>query len=156
MAAPVERRQLHFQSLNDAAADAQALAAGAVATTGKYSFGQILEHLARTIDVVTGHRQGPKIPLPLRVIARLMKSRFLYRSMQPGLRLPSKAQSVLWPSEEVEIADGLQHYVEAIERLHRATPVPVHPFLGELTREEHEQLQCRHAELHLSFARPTQ
>ena len=53
MAAEVERRQLHFSSLDEAAADAEALAGGEVMTSGNYSFGQIMEHLARTIDVVT-------------------------------------------------------------------------------------------------------
>ena len=151
MAAEVERQQLHFSSLDEAAADAEAFSGGEVMTSGNYSFGQIMEHLARTIDVVTGHRQGPKIPLPLRVVARLMKSRFLNHPMKPGFKLPSSAQSVYWPSEDVDTAAGLQHYQQAIDRLQRADPVPIHPFLGTLTREEHEQLQCRHAELHLSF-----
>jgi hypothetical protein len=30
-----------------------------------------------------------------------------------------------------------------------------HPVFGQMTRAQHDQIQCRHAELHLSFVHPT-
>ena len=149
-----QRRDLHFDSLQDALADAEALSSQSVVTRGSYSLGQILEHLARTIDVVTGDRESPPIPLPIRMVARLFRSKFLNGPMKPGFKLPSKAQSVFWPSEEVETSAGLQHYRESIDRFNRTEPLPKHVLLGNMTRPEHIQLQCRHAELHLSFVLP--
>ena len=154
MTTVTQRRDLHFSSLQEALADAEALSSQSVVTHGSYSLGQILEHLARTIDVVTGDRESPPIPLPIRMVARLLRSKFLNGPMKPGFKLPSKAQSVFWPSEEVETSAGLQHYRESIDRFNRTEPLPKHVLLGNMTRPEHIQLQCRHAELHLSFVHP--
>ena len=154
MSSVIERRSLHFDSLADALAEAERLSSQSVITAGSYSLGQILEHLARTIDVVTGDRPSPPIALPVKVLARMFRSRFLNSPMQPGFKLPSKAQSVFWPSEDVESEAGLQHYREAINRFDHTEPLPKHVLLGNMTRPQHVQLQCRHAELHLSFVRP--
>ena len=48
-----QRRELSFTTLDEAVADATRLASGTVRTTGNHSFGQILEHLARTHDMAT-------------------------------------------------------------------------------------------------------
>jgi hypothetical protein len=154
MATKAERRPLHFDSLEEALAEAERLASGAVTTSGKYSLGQILEHLARTIEIALGQRSAPKIPFPIRLAARLLRTRFLSKPMRSGFKLPSKSQSVFWPDHEVAVETGLQHYREAIARFHDTDPHPTHPLLGDITRAEHTQLQCRHAELHLSFVRP--
>jgi hypothetical protein len=71
--------------------------------------------------------------------------------MKPGFKLPSKAQSVFWPDGEIETTAGLEHYREAIELFQRTDPLPPHPIFGDMSRADQEQLQCRHAELHLSF-----
>lgn len=156
MTSVIQRRKLHFDSLEEALAEAERLSDTAVITTGSYSLGQILEHLARTIDVVTGFRESPPVSLPIRMVARMLKSRFLNRPMRSGFKLPSKSQSVFWPSEEVETAAGLRHFRESIDRFDSTEPLPRHILLGEMTRPEHVQLQCRHAELHLSFVHPAE
>ena len=155
MSESTERRELHFHSFDEALADAESLAQGPVTTAGAYSFGQILDHLARTIEVVAGDREGPAISFPIRVAARLLRSRFVSKPMKPGFKLPSNAQSVFWPEGEVETTAGLEHYRQAIELFKRTDPLPPHPIFGEMSRADQEQLQCRHAELHLSFVRRT-
>jgi Protein of unknown function (DUF1569) len=154
MANKSDRRTLHFDSLEQAIAEAESLTRATVTTTGKYSLGQILEHLARTIEIALGQRSAPTIPFPIRMAARMMRPRLLNKPMRSGFKLPSKSQSVFWPDHDVEAEAGLQHYRDAIALFHRTDPHPTHPLLGDITRAEHTQLQCRHAELHLSFVRP--
>ena len=149
-----DRRDLHFDSIEEALAEAERLAASDVKTTANRSYGQILEHLARTLDVVTGHTTGLSVPLPLRWIMRIGRPWVLARPMKPGFNLPSQAQSTLWPSDEVSVADGMAHFREALERFRQAESLPKHPLFGTMTRDQHEQLQCRHCELHLSFVYP--
>lgn len=154
MNAQQTRRTLRFDTLEQALSEAESLTATAVTTSGNYSLGQILEHLARTIDVVNGDLQAPPIPLPLRLAGRLLRPMFLNRPMRSGFKLPSKAQSVFWPDHETDAKASLEHYRRAITRLMQIDPLPKHPLLGEMDRRQHEQLQCRHAELHLSFVHP--
>lgn len=148
------RRELHFDSLDGAIGEAESLASTEVTTSGSYSLGQILEHLARTLDVVTGERSAPAAPPPVRWVARLLRSRFLHRPMKPGFRLPRQAQSVLWPDEEVTVEQGLEHLRQSAERFRTTDPLPPHPFFGSMSRPDHERLQCRHFELHLGFVHP--
>lgn len=149
-----DRRSLHFDSIDDALAEAERLAASQVTTTGNQSYGQILEHLARTLDVVSGKITGVNVPLPLRIMGRAMKPFFLSRPMKPGLNLPSAAQDIFWPSDEVSVEDAMTHFRTALDRFRNAKSLPKHPVFGKMSREQHNQLQCRHCELHLSFVHP--
>jgi hypothetical protein len=150
----VERRELEFDNLDQVLADMETLASGNVRTTGSFSFGQIVEHLARTLDVVTGQLQSPQVPLPMRVMARMMRPFILSRPMRPGFKLPSKAQSVLWPSEDIQPDQAIQHFREALRRYQAMEPLPKHPFFGNMTRAQHDQLQCGHCAMHLGFVHP--
>jgi hypothetical protein len=154
MNAPREHRKLHFDSIDQAMEEAERLARVPTRTTGRFSLGQILEHLARTLDVVTGDRQAPAAPLPVRLLARLGRPLVL-RQLKPGFKLPSQAQGVLWPADDVPVQDGLQHLRAALQRFRNLEPLPPHVFFGKMTREEHERLQCRHFELHLGFVQAT-
>jgi hypothetical protein len=148
------RRDLHFDTIDDAAAEVERLASVEVKTTGNYSFAQIVEHLARTLDVVSGHSSGISVPLPMRLAARLLRPFVLSRSMKPGFRLPPKAQEKFWPDEEVSVDDAVGHFRDAFNRYRETEPLPAHPFFGRMNRRQHDQLQCRHCELHLSFVHP--
>ena len=145
------RRTLRFDNLDEALAESERLAALTVTTEGRFGFGQILEHLARTVDVVNGSLKVPKVAWPLRVVAKALKSRILAGPMPSGVRLPSKTQSILWPSHAIDVAAGLRHYRDSVNQLTRLATLPEHPVFGTLMKSEHIQLQCRHAELHLSF-----
>ena len=152
--AELERRSLHFESVDEILAEVERLVQRQVRTSGRYSFAQILEHLARVLDIVTGHRPGPHVPLVLRGAARLARSLVINRPMKPGLKLPSAAQAAFWPEDSVELSQSLPHFREALDRFVHAESLPTHPVFGDLTRVQHERLQCRHCELHLSFVHP--
>ena len=151
-----DRRELHFDTVDQARADAEDLASGNVRTTGNISYGQILEHLARTLDVVTGESQGPSVPLPMRWLARMMRPLILSRPMKPGFKLPKGSQSVFWPEQDVAVDQAMQHFREAVERYQAMDQFPTHPFFGNMSRQQNDQLQCRHCELHLSFVHPAE
>jgi hypothetical protein len=159
MSASYEQRQLRFESLQQAMQEAEKLSATGVRTSGNYSLGQILEHLARSMDMASGKVAAPRIPFLIGFLARLatkvLKKKFVYGRAKPGFKLPSSAQSAFWPTEAVSVDSGLEHLGEALKSYMATSSFPPHPFFGKLTNDEHHQLQCRHFELHLGFVHPT-
>ncbi|WP_182867419.1 DUF1569 domain-containing protein [Rhodopirellula sp. JC639] len=149
----VEHRKLRFGSIEEAMAEAERLAASPTRTTGQFSLGQILEHLARTLEVAMHEREMPPAALPMRILSRMVRPMVL-RKASTGFKLPSKAQNVLWPSEAVSTEDGLKHLRDAYRRFKAADPLPKHVFFGNMTRQQHDALQCRHFEGHLGFVHP--
>ncbi len=150
------RPVLKFERLADALATAEDLAqiqysGKQLITTGRFFLPQIVEHLARSIDIGLGKSAVTKAPWLLRLIAKRMKNRVLKNGMKPGFRLPAKTQDIFWPNEEVDLSLAMQHYAESISELMSNTTLLEHPYFGEMTRSETELLHCRHAELHLSF-----
>jgi hypothetical protein len=148
-----QHRELRFESLADAMAEAERLAACQTHTTGQFSLGQILEHLARTLEVVVGTRQMPPPPLPLRWMARLARPMILKKA-KTGFKLPAATQNVLWPDEPVATEEGLQRLREQVRVFNDTDPLPPHPIFGTMTRQQQETLQCRHFEGHLGFVHP--
>jgi hypothetical protein len=84
---------------------------------------------------------------------RMVRPIMIRRTLPSGFKLPSKTQSLLWPAEQIDAATGLQHWKESIDRYQNCELQP-HPIFGKMTRRQHDQIQCRHAELHLSFVHP--
>jgi len=125
-----------------------------VTTTGNYSVPQIIEHLARSIDIGLGEQSVPKVSWLVSMMAKMMKKRFLVKGMKPGFRLPAETQSLFWPEEEVDAQSALDHYSESISKLMTAEEPIQHPYFGAMTRKEQAILHCRHAELHFSFISP--
>jgi len=152
MANKAERRELSFQSLDEVSAEVERLASGDVRVTGAHSFGQILNHLALTHDVTTGLKQAPPPPFFMKLLLPLMKRMVINsKPLKPGIKLPAKGESFFWPSKEFDIPTALQHFCDSVQNYQRNGPLEKHPFFGNLTREENNELQCRHAALHLSF-----
>ena len=74
--------------------------------------------------------------------------------MRPGMKLPSRMDAQFNTRLSTDLTAAAGQYETAVARLATATEVPDHPLLGTMTRDEMEQLHCRHAELHLSFIHP--
>jgi hypothetical protein len=148
------RRQLHFDTIEDILRDVESLNQGKIKTLGNWSGGQILQHLA---IVMNGSIDGAptRFALPLRVIGRLMKKRVLTKGMSPGFQLKGQAATGLVPPATTW-DEGLQLIRRAIQRLQTESKREPSPFLGPMTRAEWDQLHCRHAELHLSFLVPAE
>jgi Protein of unknown function (DUF1569) len=144
------RRRVRYASFDEVIADAQRAVSANSATTGNWSLGQILEHLAianeKTIDGF-----GFSTPWPVRTIGRLVfKKRLLEKGLTPGFNLRPKAAAILVPGE-TDAAAGLDRLRRSTERLKSEQQRAPHPFLGPMTLDESDRMCLRHAELHMSF-----
>jgi hypothetical protein len=150
-----DRRPLRFERVDDALADAEAMAAaareGRLRQTGNWSLGRILGHLATWVGYAyDGVPVTP--PLLIRWIMRPMKKRFLFKAMPAGVRIPHTPGGT-FGIDEMPVDEGLERYRRALNRLKGEAPQRRHPIFGEMTHDEWIAGQLRHAELHLSFAR---
>jgi hypothetical protein len=149
------RRQLHFNSLDDILADVERLAQSPeIKNLGNWPAGAVLGHLATSLNKsIDGFSNRP--PAVVRVLCRaFFKRAFLTKPMSAGFKLPARAQAELYDASTTREA-GLQALRQAIKRLQTETRRAPNPVVGELTREEWDQFHCRHCELHLSFLVPT-
>lgn len=152
MAENPERRELTFQNLDEVLVEAERLAASEVRTSGNHSFGRILNHLALGLDVSTGRVVAPPPPFFMKLIMPLMKRMVINsKPLKPGIKLPAKGEAFFWPDRDFEITSSLQYLREAVDNFKSNGPLQKHPFFGKLTTEQVEQLECRHAALHLGF-----
>jgi Protein of unknown function (DUF1569) len=146
------RRTLHFNSLDDILADVERLNQGKVRAIGNWSPGQVLKHL--TVPMIWcldgAQLKGSWI---IRIVGWLIKNRILRKPMSAGFKLSNDFAEHLVPPE-TSWEDGLQAIRTAIARMKAESQRHPSPFLGEMTREQWDQLHCRHSELHLSFLIP--
>jgi hypothetical protein len=130
-------------------ADAQRLAAMPTRTLGNWSLGQILRHLAMSLDMMI---DGPTfmLPAPLRWIMRpLMLKRFLKGPLNPGFKIPQKAANMVPPATTTE--QGLEQLRTAVARIKGTSQRGPHPAFGTLTQRDWDTFQLRHCEMHMSF-----
>jgi hypothetical protein len=151
-----ERRALRFASAEDVLRDVAALEAAAVAgtlrTTGNWTPGQVMGHLAAWVGYA--YSGTPiKTPAVIRWVLRLRKHRYFRVALPAGVKIPKVPGGTL-ATEEVEFGEGVRRIREAWGRLAREAPVLPNPVFGPLSHEEWINLHLRHAELHLSFLHP--
>ena len=146
----VARRELSFANLDAVVADAERLVASDAGTVGNWSLGQILEHVATVMEKsIDGFEIRP--PLIMRLLGRwVLKKRFLKNGMPAGFQLQGPAAKELLPAE-VPPQQALERLRHAAERLKNETQRATHPFFGNLNQDESNRINCRHAELHMSF-----
>lgn len=147
------RRQLRFESIDEMLADAESLAAQPVRTLGNWSAGQIFKHLALALEsAVNGVEYRP--PLVLRLVAGFLKKTYLTKPLRPGFRMPEALKPVFMPPDEISTEDGLSALRTAVAQYLATTELGRHAVFGEISRGEHDMMQLRHAEMHLSFIVP--
>ncbi|MEM1228326.1 MAG: DUF1569 domain-containing protein [Planctomycetota bacterium] len=149
-----ERRELSFGTLDEAVSDAEQVAAGAVKTTGNYSFAEILRHLALSHDMATGKITAPRPPWFMRLFMPLMKNFILNRPLGPGFKLPPAMEEIFWPRTPIELEPALEYFKESVEHYKLKGPLKKHPMFGAISREQNDRLNCAHCALHLSFVHP--
>jgi hypothetical protein len=146
------RRQLHFQTIDEILSDVERLNQEKIKALGNWSGGQILKHLAVVMNTsIDGFPM--RLSWPLRLLGRLVKGRVLSKGMAPGYQLKGRAAESLVPLATTW-EEGLHQFREAVRRQKTETKREPSPFFGAMSREEWDQLHCRHAELHLSFLTP--
>lgn len=145
------RRTLHFDSYEDLLADVHQMNAQPSRYLGNWSLGQVCEHLAKAIEYMVDGAPF-KVSWFFRTLGPFLKKRIISRPMKPGFRLP-KSASVYLP-ENADAATGVARLEQAIDHYRQATTLKPHAIFGTMTREECDQLNFRHAEMHLSFIVP--
>jgi hypothetical protein len=153
-----DRRQLRFDSVDKAIRDAQSLAdaerRGAFRSTGNWTLGQALGHVAFWARApFDGYPLAPRMPLVLRLIIPLMKGRFLNKGLPAGARIPGIPGGT-FGIDPMESDRGLAEMRTAFERLAQQAPTIPNPVFGPLSHEDWVKLNLRHAELHHSFFHP--
>lgn len=145
------RRTLSFKSYDDILADARAMNSQPTRHLGNWSLGQICEHLAKAIEYEV---DGAPFPVPwyLRMVGPWLKKRIITRPMKPGFKLPKSAAEYL--PVNTDATEGIDRLEKAIARYLQSPTLKPHVFFGPMTREECDQLNFRHAEMHLSFVVP--
>ncbi|MCA9198826.1 MAG: DUF1569 domain-containing protein [Planctomycetales bacterium] len=144
------RRSVRYESYGELLADAQQLAASNVKTLGNWSLGQILKHVADSIDTsVDG--AGFSLPAPVRwLMTILMKNKFLYRELPPGFN--SSKQFI---PGETSVEEGIRALRQAIDRQSSEAHRARHPAFGKISKDEWTAFNLRHAEMHMSFVKAT-
>lgn len=146
------RRKLRFETLDEVAAEAERLASMPIRLLGNWSYGQILEHLATTIDHYYTGIPGKPSWFMRRIVAPLIKNNLLTKGMPAGIQLPKSASALI--PDPTEIGPALGHLKSSIEHLKSESPRLPSPFFGDMAPQEWVALTLRHAELHLSFVVP--
>lgn len=146
----VARRDITYATLDELIADAEKAAATNAPTTGNWSKGQIFEHVARVMDMnIDG------FPFKVNWFFRLVSSkillkRFLKNGMPSGFK-PSKSVATKLMPDDTDEQTALQHLRTAVERMKSLDHNIDHAFFGNLNPDEARAINCRHAELHMSF-----
>jgi Protein of unknown function (DUF1569) len=152
----INRRLLHFDSIDEVLADVDRLVeaerAGRLKHVGNWTLGQVLGHLACWSEY--GYNGCPlKPPFFIRWILRLGKNSFLYKPMKPGARIPRVPGGTL-ATDPMFLDEALPRFRKVMERLKTETPAAPNVIFGKMTHEESIALNLRHAELHLGFMVP--
>jgi hypothetical protein len=150
------RRKLRFASLDELMADVMRIAdaerAGTLRRLGNWTPGQAFGHIAGWMDYAfDGYPIRP--PLPIKIMARLMKNRIITSGMRPGLKIPRTIAGT-YCTDVLPLDEGLQRLQKACDRLRSAAPAQPNPMFGPLTHQQWIDLNLRHAELHLGFFLP--
>ncbi|GMU33276.1 MAG: DUF1569 domain-containing protein [Planctomycetia bacterium] len=150
-----DRRTLRFNSVEDVLADIDRIVAAEKAaklrTTGNWTAGQAMGHVAEWINYAyKGYPIGPP-PWLIRVILGFLKNRYLRKGLPAGVMIP-KVKNGTFATDNLSIDDGATRLREALRRLSSGEPAKFKsPALGDLPDSERIALNLRHAELHLSF-----
>lgn len=150
----VPRRALRFESVAEVRAEVDRLEraheAGTLRTTGNWSAGQNLLHLAEWVQMYQ-RLDFPEVPWFVRIAGRLMRGRMVNKGFPAGMPGPGNKPYDL-PACTFEA--GAAKYREALDVLESADLSHDNPLFGRMSRDDAVRIQLRHAELHLGFFDP--
>ena len=146
------RRKLTFGSLKEVLDDADRLSSSPITVLGNWSAGQIFRHLAIAYN---GSIDGFTMTFPwyFRLMASVFKKKLLVMPMPAGFNLPAGGAKEMAPSP-TSTEEGLAELHAAVARLEDESRRARHPMLGELTKDQWNQVHLNHANLHMSFLVP--
>ena len=143
------RRDIQYSSFDEFLEDARRLAEIPHRTVGNWSYGQILHHLTLSLHgSIDGF--GYSDFWLVRLLASIFfKKKMLESGMPPGDKIAKKMQRL--EPHEIPVDDAIEQLAIAVERFKINPKRAPSPIFGKLAPTEANQLQLRHAELHMSF-----
>ena len=151
----VQRRTLRLNSIDDALAEVEKIAAaddaGTLRAYGNWTAGQAMAHIAAWIEYgYVGYPTGPP-PWFVRWFLRLQLKKFLRDGMTAGIRIPGSPEGT-YGVDKMETQAAADRLKNALLKLKRGEPIQFHsPAFGQMSDKDRVRLNLRHAELHLSF-----
>ena len=153
----VKRRAVRYESLDEALADVNRLAAlereGKLLQLGNWPLGQAVGHLATWAEFAFTPCPLPRPPWFIRMVLPLLKNRYLNTGLPAGVSMPGVEGGTIG-MEPMPTSAAIERFQAAAERLKREPPTQPSPAFGILTHEEAIKINLRHAELHMSFFQP--
>ncbi len=150
------RRDLAYRSFDEFEADVDrveaAHRAGGLTTTGNWTPGQIMEHLAKFANCAFDGFDA-MAPWPMRkIMILLFKKKMLSGDPMPaGYKLPKKAEFML-PGDEVATEGGLDQIRAVFLRLQGGERFKAKsPLFERLDHDQWCKAQLGHAAMHMSF-----
>ena len=147
------RRTLRFECFDDVMAEAERVTCQPMRSLGNWSVGEILDHLARSVQESFAGSASPAPWFARTLIAPFLKRSMLTKGLPAGFQLPP-TMSAFQPRPLIAAEAALEDLRAATARLMTESPVKPHAFFGRLTHAEWTNLHLRHAELHLGFLIP--
>jgi hypothetical protein len=151
----VARRKLRFATIDEALGEIDRIVAaeqaGTLHTTGNWTAGQIMGHIAAWINYsFEGYPLRPP-PWIIRFILRRLGRRYLRDGMRAGQHIPGIEGGTVG-IESLSTAEGAERVRRALRRLTSGEVARFDsPAFGPMSMDDRIQLNLRHAELHLSF-----
>ena len=153
----LKRREISFSNWEEVISDIETLARSDHETTGSHSFGNIVQHLATTNEMIVGNISPPKLPWFMRMAMPFLKNGILNKPVEPGFSLPNKSmQEFFWSQTEVDLKEAIENFRTSVEAYKAKGPLPVHPVFGKASKEQIDKVTLSHASMHLSFVHPSE
>lgn len=127
--------------------------AGTLRQTGNWTPGENLDHLALMWEFAfDGFPPEAKVPLPVRLIARLMKGSMTSgKTLPAGFKIPNSA-SYMRPRAGCSYDDGMARLRAVLDRVDRGERMTApSPAFGAMSHDQWMRLHLAHAQLHLGF-----
>src|SRR5262245_28788086 len=145
----MERRNLRLPNYDAVAKDSEALLTTGYDRAGKWSLGQVCQHLATAMEMsLDGF--PTRFSWPVRLLARWF---FLGRVLKHRVfRRTVAAPKFLQPPDSSDDGAGVGRLQAVLKRLQEHTgPLQPSPIFGRLSPEQWREVHLWHCEHHLSF-----
>lgn len=142
---------LHFDSLEAIVDHVEGMNPSTVSSSGNWSPGELVHHVARTIHVSRTGFGDVRLPLILRLVGPWMKKRVTTKTFKPGFKNPPYLRQLFDPEPGIDFTAAIAILREEVSQSAGGHLTQRSPLLGEMSHEDWVNLHCRHAEMHFSF-----
>lgn len=156
----VPYRKLRFNSISELNRELEKIAQldreGRLVTSGNWTAGQIMAHLAAWIEYGYDGYPIKSPPWFIRWFLKLQLQRMLEKGMQRGVKIPGIPGGTVG-ADDMPTDEGIARLTKAFQRLEAREEAPYDsPAFGKMSHDDRIRLNLRHAELHLGYLNQAQ